>query len=286
MATNESTRAPTAAPNALAAPIDTHQYVIPTRYASWPETHGVTAGGLRIPPWTTVGAPELMELIGIQAALLSVWTPDVNLGDDAQARTMARDVNECAARGVDDHRTRFRFFATLTLPDIDRALAELTHAFDVLGAAGVVLLANVQGTYLGGASLEPLIEDLDRRAAVLFVHPAPLPAEAVTGIPPYAADFLLDTTRAAINMTRAGWREQYSRLKFILSHGGGLLPYAAERVAPLCSPLRDADDGLRRLRRYHLDTSLARSRYALPSLLALAEPARITFGSDTGAPVR
>ena len=95
------------------------------------------------------------------------------------------------------------------------------------------------------------------------------------------ADFLLDTTRAAINLARVGTFERYPRLKIILSHAGGFVPFAAERMARACSDSgEDTAQGIERLRRFYFDLALSSSPYALPSVLALADPARITFGSD------
>lgn len=260
--------------------IDTHQHIVPPTYAAWLERRGVSAGGLPIPQWSAAGALDLMDAAGIGAGILSVSTPGVHLGDDAEARRVAREVNEFAAGVVADHPGRFGFFATLTLPDVDGALAEARHAFDTLKADGVVLLANVRGSYLGDAAFDPLMAELNRRKAVVFVHPSELPAPPVPGIPPFAADFLLDTTRAAINMARAGWLDRFTDLKIILSHGGGFVPYAAERMARVCSPDGSTEAGITRLRRYWFDTALTSSPYALPSLLAFADPQRITFGSD------
>ncbi len=260
--------------------IDTHQHIVPPSYAAWLKARGITAGGLPIPAWSAEGALDLMDSLGIAAGVLSVSTPGVHLGDDAQARAMAREVNEFAARVAADHPGRFGFFATLTLPDVEGALHEAAYAFDRLGADGVVLLANVNGTYLGDESIDPLMEELNRRRAVLFVHPSTLPAPPVADIPPFAADFLLDTTRAAIHMARRGWLHRYPEVKIILSHGGGFLPYAAERVARFCSPTLNHADGIAALRRYYFDVALSSTPYALPSLLAFADPAHITFGSD------
>mgnify|MGYP003583156568 CR=1 FL=1 len=262
------------------ARIDTHQHIVPPTYAAWLEKQGVLAGGLPIPKWSAEGALDLMESAGIATGILSVSTPGVHLGDESQARSMARAVNEYAAQVVRDRPSRFGFFATLTLPDVDGALDEAAHALDVLGADGVVLLTNVRGTYLGDAAIEPLMEELDRRHAVVFVHPSELPAPPVPGIPPFAADFLLDTTRAGINMARRGWLDRYPNVKIILSHGGGFIPYAAERIARMCSPDGDSAAGIERLRRFYFDTALSSSAYALPSLLAFADASRITFGSD------
>lgn len=260
--------------------IDTHQHIVPPAYAAWLERQGLTAGGLPIPQWSAEEALDLMEAAGIDAGILSVSTPGVHLGDDAEAQRVARDVNEFAAAVVARHPGRFGFFATLTLPDVDGALAETAYAFDTLKADGVVLLTNVRGIYLGDMSIEPLMAELNRRRAVVFVHPSDLPAPPVPGVPPFAADFLLDTTRAAINMARAGWLDRFPDLKIILSHGGGFVPYAAERIARICAPDGSTADGITRLRRYWFDTALTSSPYALPSLLAFAELGQITFGSD------
>lgn len=260
--------------------IDTHVHVIPPEYGAWLRRHGETAGGRGIPDWSVDTALEMMAGARIDTAILSVSTPGVHLGDDAQARAMARAVNEFAADVVRRHPTRFGFFATLTLPDVDGAIAEAEHAFDRLGADGVVLLASVRGTYLGDPAWDPLLECLDRRRAVVFVHPCALAGPEVPGLPPFAADFLLDTTRAALNLARHGVLERYPQLRIVLSHAGGFLPFAAERVARIVSPDGGNPAGLARLRRFWFDVALSSSPYALPSLLAFADPSRITYGSD------
>ncbi len=260
--------------------IDTHQHIVPPSYAAWLAGLGINAGGREIPHWSVEGAVELMEGAGIASAILSVSTPGVHLGDDAEARDKAREVNEFTAAVVRKDAQRFGFFATLTLPDVDGAIAEAEHAFDHLGADGVVLLANVRGTYLGDPAWDPLMAALNARRAVVFVHPSALPAPEVPGIPPYAADFLLDTTRAALNIARSGTLDRYPDLKIILSHAGGFLPFAAERAARHCSADGSIEGGIARLRRFWFDTALSSSPYAMPSLLAFADPGRITFGSD------
>jgi predicted TIM-barrel fold metal-dependent hydrolase len=260
--------------------IDTHLHVVPPSYAAWLRRIGVTAGGREIPDWSVEAALELMDGAGIRTGILSVSTPGVHLGDAALARDKAREVNEFSAGVVRAMPDRFGFFATLTLPDVESAIAEASHAFDVLGADGVVLLANVGGTYLGDPAWDPLLAELDRRGAVVFVHPSALPAPEVPGIPPFAADFLLDTTRAALNMAHHGVLERYPALKIVLSHAGGFLPFAAERMARVVSPDGGNPAGIERLRRFWFDVALSSSPYALPSLLAFADPARITFGSD------
>ncbi|HOB65577.1 amidohydrolase family protein [Ottowia sp.] len=261
--------------------IDTHQHIVPPTYAAWLAARGLNAGGRAIPHWSVDGAQELMHGAGIASAILSVSTPGVHLGDDTEARDKAREVNEFAASVMRHDPARFGYFATLTLPHVAGAIAEAEHALDHLGADGVVLLANVNGTYLGDPAWEPLMAALNARQAVVFVHPSSLPTPPVPGIAPFVADFLLDTTRAAINLARTGCLERYPDLKIILSHAGGFVPFAAERMARACSDSgEDTAQGLARLRRFYFDLALSSSPYALPSLLAFADPARITYGSD------
>lgn len=261
--------------------IDTHHHVVPPFYARWLNQHGIDhAGGRQLPAWSTEGAFNLMEAAGISTGMLSISTPGVHLGDDSEARDMARQVNTFLADLTGQHPARFGFFAALPLPDVDGAVSEARYALDVLKADGVLMLANAAGTYLGDPAWEPLMAELNERRAVVFVHPSALPCPEVPGVPPFAADFLLDTTRAAIRYAQSGSLERFPGLKIILSHAGGFLPYAAERVARICSPDGHNPGGIARLRQFYFDTALSSSPYALPSLLALADPTHITFGSD------
>lgn len=262
--------------------IDTHHHIVPPFYAAWLQSRGIqAAGGRLLPEWSAEGALDLMAAADIATGIFSVSTPGVHLGDDGEAREKAREVNEFMASVVGGHPPgHFGFFAVLPLPDVEGAIAEAHYALDALGADGVMLLASVRGTYLGDPAWAPLMDELGRRGTVVFVHPSELQAPEVPNIPPFAADFLLDTTRAAIHLAQSGVLERYPDLKIVLSHAGGFLPYAAERVARICSPDGSNEAGIARLRRFWFDTALSSSPYALPSLLAFADPGRITFGSD------
>jgi predicted TIM-barrel fold metal-dependent hydrolase len=261
--------------------------VLPPDYAKWLRERGVhDAGGRDLPDWSASEALAVMDRHEIEMAILSVSTPGVRLDPSergvAEARHWARRVNEFAAQLARDHPGRFGFFATLTLPDVDGALAELAYAFDVLGAAGVILLANTHGHYLGDPADAPLFAELDRRGAVVFVHPSTLPAPAVPGIPPFAADFLLDTTRAAFRLVQSGVVRRHRDLKIILSHAGGFVPYASHRLmaATLLEARRSPDEVLDDFRSFYFDTALSGSPAALPSLFAFAKPGHVLFGSD------
>jgi predicted TIM-barrel fold metal-dependent hydrolase len=250
---------------------------------------GIRPGGLSLPSWSERSALKFMDGNDVQTGILSLSTPGVYLGDAIEARRRAREVNEYTAEVVDGRPDRFGFFATLTLPDVEGALAEAKYALDSLHADGIVLLASNGGRYLGDPDFEPLLEFLHRRHAVVFVHPGELPAPAVPGIPTFAADFLLDTTRAAISLILSGAVEKYSGIKFLLAHAGGFAPYIAFRILltmlnnrdlalSALAALTDAKQSI--LRRFYYDLALSASPTTLPTLLEVADPRRITYGTD------
>ncbi len=259
--------------------IDTHTHILPPDYAVWLKRKSADAGGLPIPDWSVDLALESMEARSVRTSIVSVSTPGVHFGDTAEARAMARSVNEYAADVAKKNPGRFGFFATLTLPDVEGSLAELAYAFDTLHADGVVLLANTHGTYLGDETQQALFSELNRRNAVVFIHPAQLPGPLVPGVPAFAVDFLLDTTRAAVRLMTSGTLARCPNMKVILSHAGGFVPYASHRIAITTSTANVAD-GLAQLRRFYYDIALSGSPAALPSLLATAAPEHILFGTD------
>lgn len=268
--------------NPLAARrIDTHHHVVPDFYADWLGRHGLgDAGGRELPRWTAQDSIELMRACHTETAILSVSMPGIEPATGAEGPSLARDLNEYCHEVARTHPGRFGYFATLCLPDVDASIVELHHAYDRLGADGVVLLANAHGTYLGDPAFEPLMAELDARHAVVFVHPQLLPGGAVAGIAPFYADFLLDTTRAALNLGRHGVVDRYPGIRFILAHGGGFIPYASVRLTMAASPKEDPFDGLRILRKFYYDTALASSPFSMPSLLRFVPRGRVLFGSD------
>ncbi|MEV6903230.1 amidohydrolase family protein [Amycolatopsis sp. NPDC051372] len=130
----------------------------------------------------------------------------------------------------------------------------------------------------------PLWAELDRRRAVVFVHPAQPPMPLPAGTPAPLADYVFDTTRAALNLVLTGMLGRFPNVRVILSHGRGFLPYAtywfSGRTSTVVDTTRDADDVIRELRRFYFDTALSASPSALPALLESAEPGHVLYGSD------
>jgi predicted TIM-barrel fold metal-dependent hydrolase len=264
--------------------IDTHHHMIPPDYAKALRAADIgAAGGREMPEWSPEGSLQTMAELDVAAAVLSVSTPATTfLPAASDAAALARDINDYAAEVVASHRERFGFFATVPMPHIDAAVAETVRALDDLNADGVVLLANHAGVYLGEEGQDELFAALDSRSAVTFVHPAELTGPTVPGIPPFAIDFLLDTTRAAYLLVRNGIRQRYPNIEFILSHAGGFVPYASHRMAMAVTAEtgRNPADVIEELSSFYFDTALSSTAAALPTLLAFAKPGHITFGSD------
>ncbi|MGX9790871.1 amidohydrolase family protein [Mycobacterium sp. MMS18-G62] len=264
--------------------IDTHHHIIPPDYRKALRRAGIDeAGGRALPDWSREGSLQTMAELNVGTAILSVSTPATTfLPDAVDASALARDLNDFTADIVASQPDRLGFFATVPMPHIDESVAEVVRALDDLDADGIVLLANNAGIYLGQDGQEALWGALDVRSAVVFVHPADLPGPAVPGVAPFAADFLLDTTRAAYLLVRNGIRRRYPNIKFILSHAGGFVPYAAHRMALaiMGDTGRSPADSLDDFSSFYFDTALSSSAAALPTLLAFAKPGHITFGSD------
>ncbi|MFF3374172.1 amidohydrolase family protein [Streptomyces sp. NPDC002680] len=264
--------------------IDVHQHLVPPFYRDALTGAGIAeAGGRALPDWSPEAALELMDLLETDTAILSVSTPGTGfLADPTEAADLARRLNDFSAALAAQHPDRFGWFATLPMPDTETSAKEAERALTGLGADGVTLLANNNGSYLGADGQDSLWRVLDEHGAVVFVHPADLPAPPVDGIPPFAADFLLDTTRAACLLVRNGVPRRHPNIRFVLSHAGGFLPYASHRMAVAIagstgrSPLDVLDD----FRGFYFDTALSASPAALPTLLAFARPGHVLFGSD------
>jgi 6-methylsalicylate decarboxylase len=261
--------------------IDTHFHVVPPVYRQWLEQHPLYHGPYV--EWSRDRALEYLDRSGTETAIMSVSTPGARVAasdDRRDVRRVARAVNEFSADVVRDDPRHFGFFATLTLPDVDGALAEAEYALDELNADGVVLLTNTDGVYLGDPRFDPLLDFLGQRGAVVFVHPTAPGSPSVPGISPGTVDFLADSVRSAVNLAKHGCLRRFPNVTVILSHGGGYLPYAALRIALMALPGEPEETALAQLRNFYFDTALTSGPYALPSLLAFAEPTHVIFGSD------
>jgi hypothetical protein len=127
-----------------------------------------------------------MDVHGVASVVVATPGPGAWYGDVDAARQISRLWNEKTARLAQNHPGRVGFFALIAPPDVDGALKEIEYAFDTLKADGIGLLTSYNGKYLGDASFAPVYAELNRRKAVIYVHPlAPnCCSDVVPGIPP------------------------------------------------------------------------------------------------------
>nr|WP_239071949.1 amidohydrolase family protein [Amycolatopsis sp. SID8362] len=214
--------------------VDVHAHFLTPEYveAAIAAGNGSPDGMPGWPTWDAAQHLELMDRWGVEVSLLSISSPGVHFGDDAAARKLARHVNDTGAEVRRAHPDRFGHFASLPLPDVDGALAELAYAVDELGSDGVTIETNAAGRYLGDPAFTPLWTELARRRTPVFVHPTSPPrAEEISlGRPRPMLEFLYDTGRAVSDLVFAGVVARHPDIPWIFTHGGGVLPLLADRL--------------------------------------------------------
>lgn len=242
-------------------------------------------------------ALETLDRVGIQKAMLSITAPGVWFGDVGQARGLAREMNEyAAARLVGDSKGRFGLFAVLPLPDIAGSLREIEYAFGTLKADGVGVLTSYGSAFLGDPSFAPVLEELNRRRAIVYTHPTD--AACCMGLIPGVANQMLeyptDTTRTIVSLIVSESATKYPGIRFIFSHAGGTITAIAGRLLGPTTPPdafakpAEPNSRLSHLRRFYYDTAGSANPVAMSALRALVPMSQILFGTDApffdGAP--
>jgi predicted TIM-barrel fold metal-dependent hydrolase len=208
--------------------IDVHHHIIPPAYIDWYRSISPPAVGQM--GWTPQQSIDVMDRNHIDCAMTSLMAPGVALEDIARGRTIARGCNDYAAQLCTDHPGRFGMFASLPALDPEGALVEIAHAFDVLHADGAGLMTSYHGKYLANPFFAPMLEELNRRHAVIFVHP-----NYQVQIDPAQTDMVLlempvETARTLLGLVKSGALLRYPNLKWIFAHGGGALPILYQRI--------------------------------------------------------
>ena len=270
--------------------IDVHSHCVFRDYLELVARHGaLREDGFPLPTdWSIEKQLELMDAGGIEWALVSLSSPHPYFGDSNEAKHMCRAVNESMAEAKRRYPGRIGFGACLPLPDVDAAIEEAVYALDVLGADSIKLASNSRGQYLGDPALEPLMAELDRRGAIVNLHPhRPEPQqEGVFSAGPVPLfEFLCDTTRAVLNMISNGVLERHPDIKVIVPHNGSFLPNIYDRFQMISNilvpqglmPPVDVSGSFQRL---YFDTSGNPVPSLLKFLLTVAEPSHILYGAD------
>lgn len=265
--------------------INVHHHFLPAAYMKAIEGKlAMGRGRQRSASWSPAGDVEQMDAAGIVLSVGSISIPGLWFGDVEASRRMVRDWNESAATVVRDFPGRFGFFAAIAPPDIDGSLREIAYALDVLNADGVALMSSYDGRWLGDEVFLPVFVELNRRKAIVFVHPAALPEDVTPpGIKSHVLEAPFDTTRTVFSLLVNGVLADCPDIRFIFAHGGGAVPYLAGRVATLSHGGRDmTPERIQELLgRLYFDTALTINQPALAALTAFCPRTHILLGTDS-----
>lgn len=271
------------------AQVDVHCHMIPSFYMEALRAHSMEMDeGFPIPQWDADTHLKFMDEAGIETSVLTMPAPQPFFGDAQESAAICRRFNEEAAALKAKYPGRFLFCAAIPLPDVDKALEEARYALEKLGADGVKLATNSYGQYLGDAELEPLMEYLNSRSAVIITHPhkpSAVNEKLITAVPMASYEYLAETTRTILNMVAHNVMVRYPNLKIVVPHCGSFLPNALPRFKGLLPVIvaqgyMQAVDVDANISRLYFDIAGAATDEAIKSLLTITEPSHILYGSD------
>jgi 6-methylsalicylate decarboxylase len=267
--------------------IDVHFHLIPQFYREAVYAAGTGPAIARYPDWTPALALELMDKHGIALAILSLAQPGVGFLPPGKAAAFARRCNDYAAELIAQQPQRFGCFGLLPMHDVGAAIAEAQYCLETLRFEGICLFASYGEKFLGDTAFDPLLDYLNGRDAVAHIHPSLHPSSKSLDLPwpGFMIEYVFDTTRAAVNLLFSGALERAPNIRFILSHGGGTLPYVAWRlsVAPMIDKRlkqRTREEIFAGLKAFWYDNALASGPQPFAALSRIAAAERIVFGSD------
>lgn len=271
------------------SPIDVHAHIIPPEYREFLQRHGAELEEtFPLPVWEAEKHLAFMDSANIQCTVLTLPAPQPYYGNTQESATFIRKINEIAAQVKAAHPGRFLFCAALPLPDVNAAIREAIYAIDTLGADGIKLATNSRGQYLGDEELDPLMEVLNERQAVIIIHPhrpTPYPENIIRTTPLAMYEYPAETTRAVTNMVARNILVRYPHLKVIIPHCGSFLPLALPRMQSILPAMVQQGymqpiDWKGNLSRLYYDLAGNPTAEVIHALLTITTPNHILYGSD------
>lgn len=271
------------APPDHSSKIDVHHHFEPT---------GKTIGGKA---WSVQMSLEDMDRNGVRTAIAY---PGPFFGNETTtAQQKAREANDWAADICRTFPGRFGLFASVPFDDIAAAQVEIAHAFDTLDADGIGLAPRYGTAWLGDAKYRPIFEELNRRHAVVYVHPhrassceALATLNTTDGVikAPWI-EFPTDTARTILSLWAGSVTRGFPNIRFLFCHGGGVLPILLGRFAGFegwheVGPERYKaifPDGVyAEFAKLYFECAQAYAPEAITMLRSLVPPSHILFGTD------
>jgi 6-methylsalicylate decarboxylase len=269
--------------------IDVHHHYFPPamlKAQSDARAEGMSPG---VRNWNWAASLEAMDAGGVATAFVSTSSgAELRKAlDSEQMRGLARTCNEFAARMAAEHKGRFGFFAFLPMPDVDTTLAEIYYAFDTLKADGAGFMTSYDDKWPGDDAFVPVLEELNRRKAKIFVHP--LAPNCCAGLVPNVANAVVeypyDSGRALLSLLFNGRFVQFRDINWIFCHAGGPIPMLAGRIENSAKGLKTlakiAPDGIEaEFKRLHYETANSAYKPTMAALRQFVPPSQILFGTD------
>ncbi|HVY59897.1 MAG TPA: amidohydrolase family protein [Xanthobacteraceae bacterium] len=265
--------------------IDTHHHLSSPGFIA--EIKGRRTGQIPLMNWTPAKSIEDMDQGGVATSILSISEPSVFFGNYDAARALARETNDYGAKVIADHPGRFGMFATVPLPDVDGSLREIEYALDTLKMDGICMMTDYQGKFLGDPAFAPVMDELNRRKAMVYTHP--FRNDCCRNLVPDVFEPIIelgtDTTRTIASLLFSGTAARCPDIRFIFSHGGGTMPFLMQRFNFLADIRKDLRARLPEgpayyLQKFYYDTASASTIYPLVSLTKLVPSSQVVFGTD------
>lgn len=272
--------------------IDFHAHPVTEEFRAGLEYLGIDpiiADGFSLPKWSEEEHLNFMKEANIDLTILSAPAPHIYNGDNKKSREVARKINIAMAKICQDYPDKFKFVATVPLPDVEGAIEETTFAIENLGAVGVKLATNNFGVYLGDKSFDPFMQELNKRHALVIIHPCramEYPKNPITGkVAAAMFEYPANTTRAILNMISNKVMTRFPNIHFVVPHVGSFLPYMLQRFEGISSilaslGLMDKIDATKEFGKLYFDIAGDPEPVALDMLTMVADKDKIVHGSD------
>jgi predicted TIM-barrel fold metal-dependent hydrolase len=215
---------------------------------------------------------------------VSISAPGIFFKDSAYSEKLSRRCNEYIARMIKDYPERFGGFASAALPDVTSAIREVEYALDILKLDGIGLMSNVDGRYLGDKDYREFYAELDKRNAIIYIHPNRIMGRDDHQFLNPLYLWQNDTTRTIIDFIKSGYHRDYPNIRWILSHGGGVLaPLYETIIQSLKNENPNIEAELEQWKsQVFLDTASKAYDEQIPLLLNFSDRQHVLFGSDIG----
>ena len=221
-----------------------------------------------------------IQVLSPMPELLSHWF------EPEAAAALGEIMNADIARMIGEAPGRFAGIGMICMQETSRALRQM-EGIKALGFCGFEIGSHINGTPIGAEKLWPIYEAAEALDLTVFVHPLhPAGIDRIGAAGEYAAVavFPLETALAATSLLAHGVPDRYPRLKILLSHGGGALPWIlprldqGRRISAVMKQAMRVDPSMM-ARSFWYDT-IVYSEDALRFMTQMLGPDHVVVGSD------